>query len=330
MDVAVEAPATISITGWAYRVTAPYRFERTVEQVRTRLAEGEVLVELTAGAVCGSDLPVARGAILPPAHDAVGRPLHEVVGIVVSSRHEDFSEGDRVVGWAAKEDALRQYFITPGERISRVRLTLSDPLATTAQSVACLMTLFERLGDLSDKSVGIIGLGPFGLMAGTIAHARGATRIVGIDPLDRAADASALPFTEVRAANSRTWAETIADSERPDVVLEMVGHQTSTLADAMRAVGAGGIVASFGVPDDDSYAVPFKEFFRRNGTLISGVTTQHRAMLEMAQDYLLENPWFARYFVTDVFSSLEVEDAFLAACQPKPGQRKVVIDFRKP
>jgi len=109
-------------------------------------------------------------------------------------------------------------------------------------------------------------------------------------------------------------------------VLEMVGHQTSTVADAMAAVAPSGTVVAFGVPDDDWYALPLRDFFRRNGTLVTGVTRDHRGMLERAQDYLNEQPWLADYIITDIFPVDEVEDAFAAAMIPTPGQRKIVIE----
>lgn len=315
--------------GWGYRVVAPQQFEM-VEDVATHLlADGDVLVELTAGAVCGSDLPVARGSITPAGGPLqIGRPLHEVVGVVQESNNPDFNPGDRVVGWAGKEDALRQFFVTSGARIDHVRTTLSDPLATTAQSVACLMTVFERLGCIAGAKVAVVGLGPFGLMAGTIAASRGAESVVGIDTLDRTEDSAGLPFDHVLHTHSRTWTEQLTDAERPDVVLEMVGHQTTTLVDSMNAVARSGRVVAFGVPDDPHYALPLKEFFRRNGTLITGVTTEHRRMLVMAQEYLNLNPWFAPYFVTHTFGPQQVQDAFQAACLPRSGQRKIVIDFK--
>ncbi len=317
-------------TGWAYRVSAPYVFEVVQEPVPQALASGELLVELTAGAVCGSDLPVARGAVTPAGGPGqAGRPLHEVVGRVVATSHPDFSPGMRVVGWAAKEDALRQYFVTTGARVDPVRMDVSDAHATTAQSVACLMTTFERLGPLEGRSVGIVGLGPFGLMASVIAKARGAGRIVGIDPVDRTTDAASLPLDEVITASSRVWAQQLRDQDRPDVVLEMVGHQASTLADAMNAVARKGTVVAFGVPDDDWYGLPLNRFFRHNGTLVTGVTTDHRAMLHLAQDFLVANPWFSEFFVTHVFAGTQVQEAFSMALQPKPGQRKVVIDFQQ-
>ncbi|WP_084077351.1 zinc-binding dehydrogenase [Demequina sp. NBRC 110057] len=313
-------------TTWAYRLIAPYRFERVEVPVPSEPKPGELVVRLTAGAVCGSDLPFARGALVPEGGPRQpGRPMHEVVGEVLASAHVDFSPGDRVVGWASNWDALRGVFVTRGDQVARVRMDTSDALATVAQSVACLFTVFDRLGPLAGRAVGIVGVGPFGLMASVLARDLGAGRIVGIDPLDRAADAEGLGFDALVPLNSRVWAAGIADSDRPDIVIEMVGHQSATVADSMNAVAPGGTVVAFGVPDDDWYALPMRSFFRRGGTLVTGVTRHHRAMLEKAQDYLIANPWFAERMVTDVVPIERVEDAFAAACHPRPGQRKVVL-----
>ncbi|WP_062077000.1 zinc-binding dehydrogenase [Demequina globuliformis] len=313
-------------TTWAYRLTAPLQFERVEVAVPSAPALGEVVVELTAGAVCGSDLPFAKGALVPAGGAGQpGRPMHEVVGTVRDSAHTDFAPGDRVVGWASNWDALRGVFTTRGDQVAKVRMDVSDPLATVAQSVACLMTVFDRLGPLEGRSVGIVGVGPFGLMTSVLARHFGAGRIVGVDPLDRRADAAGLPFDDLLALNSRIWANEIADNDRPDIVIEMVGHQPSTVADAMNAVGASGTVLAFGVPDDDWYALPMRSFFRRGGTLVTGVTTHHRDTLERAQDYLIDNPWFAERMVTDVVPVERVDEAFVAACRPTPGQRKIVL-----
>ena len=314
-------------TGWAYRVAAPHRFERVEDVPPPPLGRGELLVELTAGAVCGSDLPFARGAMVPPAGAGLpGRPMHEVVGVVVDSAHGEFAPGDRVVGWASNWDALRQRFVTSGDQVARVRMPGIDAHVTVAQSVACLMTVFDRLGPLEGRSVTIVGVGPFGLMASALARHHGAGRIVGVDPLDRTKDAVGLPFEGLLRDTARGWARSIQDADRPDVVLEMVGHQTSTLAEAMSAVATGGTVVAFGVPDDDWYALPVREFFRRNGTLMTGVTRDHRTMLERAQDYLSAHAMLAQHMVTNVYPIDQVERAFEVAMRPRPDQRKVVLE----
>ncbi|WP_430867786.1 alcohol dehydrogenase catalytic domain-containing protein [Demequina aurantiaca] len=316
-------------TEWAYSLTAPFTFERTEDAEPLTAGPGELLVRLSAGAVCGSDMPFARGAMVPPLGYATpGHPMHEVVGTVVHSEHADFSPGDRVVGWATDWCALREQFVTRGDQVSKVRMAAPDAHVTVAQSVACLLTVFERLGSLEGKSVAIIGMGPFGLMTSVMAKERGAVSIVGVDPVDRTEDIVGLPVDSLARTTSRVWAASLAEQDRPDVIFEMVGHQSATVADAMNAIANGGTVVAYGVPDDDWYALPLRAFFRNNGTLVTGVTRHHREMLELAQDYLIAHPDFAQHIVTDVFPVERVEDAFRAAAAPRPGQRKVILTAR--
>lgn len=318
--------STTASPEWAYSLTAPFTFERIPNALPLTAGPGELLVRLAAGAVCGSDIPFARGAMTPPrGSGAPGHPLHEIVGTVVHSEYPDFVTGDRVVGWASDWCALRELFVTHGDRVAKVRMNASDAHVTVAQSVACLLTVFERLGSLAGRSVAIIGMGPFGLMTSVMAKESGACRIVGVDPIDRTSDVDGLPVDSLVRTTSRLWAATLNEEDRPDLIFEMVGHQSATLADAMNAVATGGTVVAYGVPDDDWYALPMREFFRHNGTLITGVTLHHRKMLELAQDYLICHPEFAEHIVTDLFPVTQVDAAFHAASSPRAGQRKIVL-----
>ena len=83
---------------WAYRLVAPYTFERLdiPEKTAGDLVDGQVLLRFMAAGVCGSDLPPFRGVRGKIAGDAglsaaemVGFPIHEVVGEVIASRHRE-------------------------------------------------------------------------------------------------------------------------------------------------------------------------------------------------------------------------------------------------
>ena len=51
----------------------------------------------------------------------------------------------------------------------------------------------------------------------------------------------------------------LAPHDRPDVVIEAVGHQVATLGHAIEAAAFGGTVFYFGVPDDDSYPISMRD-----------------------------------------------------------------------
>ena len=81
---------------WAYRLVAPYTFERVdiPEKTPECLGDRQVLLRFLAAGMCGSDLPGFRGAKGRLAGDTGvsaaemdGFPIHEVVGEVIASRH---------------------------------------------------------------------------------------------------------------------------------------------------------------------------------------------------------------------------------------------------
>merc|ERR1711964_262479 len=64
----------------------------------------------------------------------------------------------------------------------------------------------------------------------------------------------------------------ITQNRGADIVLEMVGHNKTTINDCLMYVRCSGIVAAFGVPDDKIYdTFQYTEFFRKNVNLIASV-----------------------------------------------------------
>jgi threonine dehydrogenase-like Zn-dependent dehydrogenase len=127
-------------------------------------------------------------------------------------------------------------------------------------------------------------------------------------------------------STSSQWAASLEDGARPDLVVEAVGHQAGTLEDAVEAVAHGGTVLAFGVPDDTHYAFPFARFFRKNATLLAGVTQDRANALATARDYLVEHREMLDAYVTNVFPVAEAQAAFELAVKPTAGRLKVVLE----
>ena len=79
-------------------------------------------------------------------------------------------------------------------------------------------------------------------------------------------------------------------NDRPDIVIEAVGHQVATLGHAIEAAAFGGTVFYFGVPDDDSYPISMRTMLRNNLTLKSGVTLDRRRVLCAADEFARKHP----------------------------------------
>jgi len=321
---------------WAYRLVAPYTFERTEipEKTPDDLGDRQVLVRFAAAGVCGSDLPPFRGVRGkipgdrgPSAAEMPGFPVHEIVGEVIASRHRGHGIGDRVVGWASGFDGLMETVVSDGDGLAPYDMSLSPKHAVALQPLACVLYALEQLGSLRGRHVAVLGQGSIGLLFSYAAKVLGARHVTGVDPVDRDAIAKEFGVDTVVRATSDRWVSHLEPNDRPDVVIEAVGHQVATLGHAIEAAADGGTVFYFGVADDDSYPISMRTMLRNNLTLKSGVTRERRRMLTMANDFVREHPELLPAYVTHTFGIDDVQAAFDLACRPAPDRVKIVISI---
>ena len=318
---------------WAHRLVGPQRLELVdVPAPReSALAPGEVLVAAAAGGICGSDLPFFRGGVSPDVgpdareFGTPGFPMHEVAGAVVASRHPDIGVGEDVVGWAPRFDGLAELVVCDGDGLHAHDRRLPARTAVMLQPLACVLYAMEQVRPVSGRTVAVIGQGPIGALFGHVAKTAGAARVVGVDRVDRSDTAAVFGVDEPVWASSDLWAASLPAGERPDLVVEAVGHQTATLAHAVEAVAFGGEVFYFGVPDELVYPLPMRLMLRKNLTLRAGVTLERRRVLALAEQYLREHPELAECYVSHAFPVDDAQAAFEHAVRPAPGQVKVVV-----
>jgi L-iditol 2-dehydrogenase len=319
---------------WAQKLVRPGVFEPVVvpDPDPSSLGVGETLLRVEAGAICGSDLPYFAGtrSILfadrqPLAANVPGYPLHEVVGEVLASDDPDLPVGSRAVGWATQFTALAEYVVTDSDSLLAVPDGTGIAAALTLQPLACVTETIRSLGSLEGLRVAVLGLGPFGLLFAQVARAAGAALVVGVDRVDRAEAAAAFGVDEYVHSASDRWAHTLDEADRPDLVIEAVGHQTATVTDALEAVAPGGRVFCFGVPDEPFYAIPIQELFRKHVSLTGGIVSERRACLERALDHQRRFPEIQEHFVTHTFPFSEAQQAFELASRPASGRLKVQL-----
>jgi L-iditol 2-dehydrogenase len=322
------------LTVWSYRLVAPYTFERTElpEPSQDSLVDGQVLLRFLAAGICGSDLPGFRGAKgrLPGdtgicAAEMPGFPIHEVVGEVLASRHPAHRQGDHVVGWASGFDGLMEKVIADANGLAPYDPALSPQLAVGLQPLACVLYAVEQLPDLRGRRVAILGQGSIGLLFSYVAKAEGAEHVTGVDPIDRGEIGKAFGVDTVVRATSDRWVSHLKPDDRPDIVVEAVGHQVATLNHAIEAAAFGGTVFYFGVADDDSYPISMRTMLRNNLTLKSGVTLDRRRVLDAAHAYARVHPELLTRYLTHTFGVDEVQAAFELACRPAPERIKIAI-----
>lgn len=322
---------------WARALTGPGRFE-TVEAptpAPQELGAGEVLLRVAAGGICGSDGPFFLGVpnlwAVPAAGAPAftpGFPMHEVVGEVVASTDPGVAVGEMVVGWASRFDGIAEYLVTDAQGVCTYDSGLSPDDAVLVQPLACVLFAVERLGNVTGQHCAVIGLGAIGMLFASVLKDRGARTVTAVDRVDRSPAAAAVGVDRFVWGASGPWSRALADDDRPDVVVEAVGHQTLTLQHAIDAAAPCGRIFYFGVPDDLVYPLDMEAMIRKHLTLMSGGTLDRRRVLAEADAYLRRHPELVDVLITHRFPVAEVQQAYDLAFR-SPGDRlKVVVSMQ--
>lgn len=311
---------------WALRQPAPFEFEwlDVPYPDPDALAPGEVLVRFRVGGICGSDLPAFSGVrnIENQHTGTVGAPMHEIVGDVVASAADRLRVGDRVVG-TAWPVGLQEVITSPADLLHALTPTLPDREAIVAQPLATVLCALDRVGDLAGRRAAVLGLGPIGMLFCVALKARGA-HVTGIDRVDRSAEASTFGIDEGMVGESREWATSLLDGDRPHLVIDAIGHNQDVLADCVEAARPHGEIYVFGLPEEH-YVLPMRRFFRKMLVLRAGVTTNWPAHLAAAERFLLDRRDLAPAYVTHTYPLTDARDAYLTALRPAAGRLKITI-----
>jgi L-iditol 2-dehydrogenase len=313
---------------WAHKLIAPGQLEAVEAEEPGEPRPGRVVARFEAGGICGSDLPSflgVRDLLVGASHGKPGYPMHELVGEVEASAADDLPVGTRVVGWAEGHLGLAEKFTARADWVAVLDDELPAVQATVIQPLCTVLYAVRRLGDVRGARVAVIGQGSIGMLFSYVLKTAGAAQVTGVDPIDRRDAAEAFGVDTMEWSSSSAWAASLGDDARPDIVVEAVGHQPATLEHAVEAVAQGGTVLAFGVPDETHYAFPFARFFRKDATLLAGITRDRRQSLAIARDYLVEHREMLDAYITDVFPIAEAQAAFELAVKPTAGRLKVVL-----
>lgn len=265
----------------------------------------EVLVKVTLGAICGSDLHAYHGRIPMTAGELLG---HEFVGVVEETGGgvRRFKKGDRVVA---------SFYVACGhcalcrkgafnECVSLATFGFGDvlgglgggqseyvvvPLADTSMEpipdnvtdeqavfvgdiLATGLFAAERAEIRYGDSVAVIGAGPVGLMATMCAQLFGPARVFVVDMVDSrlelAQELGAIPIDSSRTNAIQTILERTG-GHGADSSIEAVGA-SATVDIAIRCVRGGGTVSVVGVPAEFTADFPYYHFWEKALTFRSG------------------------------------------------------------
>ncbi len=279
---------------------AVYHNNRDV-RVETRpmpaTGDGELLIEVLASGICGSDL--LEWYRLPKAPLILG---HEVAGRVVARGPgvDRFPEGTRVVathhvpcfacaycasGRETMCELLRHTNWDPGGFADYIRLPainvqrgtlaipdhVSDAAASFTEPFGCALRGQRKLGVSEGASVLILGCGVSGCLHLLAARLRGAGRVIMTDPQPArrrfAETLGADLVLDARAPVAQTVRDTLGQGA--DYVIATTGAPAA-IDQALNAVDRGGSVLFFApMGPDVRLPIPFDTLFWRNDVTLT-------------------------------------------------------------
>lgn len=325
-----------------------------IEEVETpRIKPDEVLVEMRACGICGSDL--MSWYLEKRAPLVLG---HEPSGIVAKtgSTVKDFNVGDRVfvhhhvaclncyycrhgdytlcaqfARTHIEPGGFAEYFKVPALNLQLDTIKLPDSIsfmeATLIEPVACCLRALEKCGINDGDTIAVVGAGPSGIINATLAKHLGASCVVVSDFVEFRLHA-AVEFGADKAVNPArdSLAETVkslTDSRGADLVI-VTAPSTQAFSDAVAACRRGGTLCVFAptAPNEAVQISPHRLFFNEI-RIISSYSTSHvetKKALKLIEKGVID----AAKLVTHVFPLDKIGEAFRTAAKDKNSLKVVV------
>ena len=295
-----------------YEVEKPLRLE---EIPVPELREDEVLVQIRAAGLCGSDVHIVFEGVTPTAYKPITLG-HEPAGVVAAmgSRVVGWEEGERVCVvpgfWCGScrncvtgfpnvclnrriygiqaEGALAEYLAVPERNL--VRLPESVPFTVGAIITDAVATPFyalsERVALKAGETIAIFGAGGLGLHGVQIARLLGAQKIIVVDTREEQLERARTMGADLTLnPNDVPPVEAILEATGGlgvDVAAEFVGLQ-ATISQCVEAVAPNGRVVVVGLGADPITTVPPTVFVRKQIALLGSYGFTKRGIEQLVE-----------------------------------------------
>lgn len=315
----------------AGHITGKRRLEM-IEIPIPEVEQGEFLVQLQVGSICGSDLPYF---LFDRSHPALTESppslpptlsLHELVGFVAKSRSKQFREGDRVLGLpTVPHRGLAEYFVSSDDRAVLLpegpahHLVVSQPLGTVIHA-------YRKLPEALETAV-VLGQGPIGQLFTALLRSIGVAKLIAVDVLpERLKFSTKMGATHTVCGTASEVAaaiETITEGKLVDLAVEAIGKE-ETLNLAAQLVRRNGTLLAFGLPHKFNYDFAFHDFFWNEGRLICSLgptVDDFRVAVDMISNGVIS----VAPLVTHTFPLTSAQEAFTLFADRTDGVIKVAL-----
>ena len=314
----------------------------SVDEVSSPVLEkGDILVQMQACGICGSDLEKVFGQYGQPSM----RLGHEPSGIIldVGSDVTEFKKGDRVFTHHhvpcydchfckhGNETMCKKYYetnlspcglseqyVVPAWNVSHGGvLKISDSLsfeeAAMIEPLACCVRAWKKYDYQEGDSVAIFGVGPTGMMHVMLSHAKKFSKIFCFDVNDFRLD-FAKKFNISDSINSmdknrKEKILTMTDGRGVDVAI-VATSSLKALEDAIDMVRKGGAVMMFGVPSKGaSLNMDMSKIYSKEITLVTSYAASDADTKE-ALGLIESSQVDVKQLITHTYSITETQKAF--------------------
>lgn len=309
------------------------------------LEDGEVLLQIEACSVCGTDLRTYRhgdAKIAPP------RVLgHEFCGRIVESRAgNDLKIGDRVVMYIVifhgndryiemgrgnlsshrttmgyhHDGGFAPFMKIPAPAVRqgnlfKVRDEIPSAHASVAEPLGCVMNAHSRLGVGLKDTVAVIGAGPIGLMHALLARQQGAQKVILLDNNPRRLemagrfDIDATVLVDQKGTH-RDEVARLTDGYGPSVVIVAVSAAAAQNEALEIAAKAGRVNFFAGLPKSSPVAALNINHVHYKELEISGSYSEKKSDFQAALALINRGHFPADKIITHTLPLNDVEKAF--------------------
>ncbi len=295
---------------------------------------GQMIFQPELTCLCGSDLPFFDGDF--EGHEIeypqpVGMSLHEMVGTVVDTNGDRWTPGTRVLAVPEQQRGLYERYLLDDSRAIPLDPRLSDEIALMAQPFGTVVWALQKLPNMIDRDVVVLGLGPIGQMFTVGLRNLGARHIIGIDPVqDRTELASRMGATETVCACGEEAVEqvrSILDGELPHVVVEAVGHRVQAFDAAVQLCREHGDVLFFGVPPVPIPQIDLRAAMWKNVRILTSIHPTFERAFPLAMRWLAEGRVDLSPLLTHRYPLAQIQQAFDLFRDRRDGAVKVLVEF---
>ena len=270
---------------------------RSVEEAHSdppNRSDDEVMIKVTHGGICGTDLKIFEGQI------EVQYPLimgHEMVGTVIESSNGVGLQDSRVIvdpvlfcgkchlcgnnltnlcragGLLGrdKHGGFSEYVTAPLTNVYPLPDSITDRDAPIIQVLTTCMHAQRRAKVLKDEAVVVTGLGVTGLLHMQLAKAHGANPVICVtkSPWKRAlAETLGADAIYEAGKDARFGIQEMTNGRGADLIIECSG-QLPVLAEAFDLVRFGGRVMPFGIHTVNKGIFPFYQLYFKEIDIIN-------------------------------------------------------------